>query len=284
MSEYFYPPSGWEVVMEDQFLLSGFRLRRRVWSRRCGFAIAASSFASCMDVEAAHSQTLPGTWVSVPFDSIVVEVPADPQRQVRTNEEVEKETQTKPEVQSELKEPELLPPRKAGPAPTQRMDSKSSLSFLPPQKPIGQVSIDVQPKSKGVNKSVPQDSNRLAFGELPTVNAADAVEMASMWSIKPSSDSMNFPYQPLYFEELNLERYGRSYGKLQPAISGLRFFATIPSLPYAMTVHDPHQTYHWNRPYQAGWGAPRVRELRPLELKPSLIQAGAIAVLIIAVP
>jgi hypothetical protein len=47
-------------------------------------------------------------------------------------------------------------------------------------------------------------------------------------------------HRPLYFEEINLERYG--YGcceSLQPAASAAHFFATIPALPYCMATDCP---------------------------------------------
>jgi len=43
----------------------------------------------------------------------------------------------------------------------------------------------------------------------------------------------NFFHNPLYFEQVNLERYGQgTHSCLQPAASGVQFFATIPILPY----------------------------------------------------
>jgi hypothetical protein len=47
-------------------------------------------------------------------------------------------------------------------------------------------------------------------------------------------------HRPLYFEEINLERYG--YGCcecIQPAVSAAHFFGTIPALPYCMAEHCP---------------------------------------------
>ena len=58
-------------------------------------------------------------------------------------------------------------------------------------------------------------------------------------------------YQPLYFEEANLERYGYQCGDrscccscgceccLQPAASAFHFFGTIPVLPYCMAADCP---------------------------------------------
>ena len=60
----------------------------------------------------------------------------------------------------------------------------------------------------------------------------------------------NLCYNPLYFEEVNLERFGaRSPG--QSFISAAHFFSNVVTLPYAMGVQPPHCCY-----YSAGYGRP----------------------------
>lgn len=74
-----------------------------------------------------------------------------------------------------------------------------------------------------------------------------------------------FVHQPLYFQEVNLERYGYNWGVLQPFVSGAWFYVKIPLLPYMMTVHPPCEcvyTLGYYRPgscvpYQINW--PEVR-------------------------
>jgi hypothetical protein len=39
-----------------------------------------------------------------------------------------------------------------------------------------------------------------------------------------------------------VERHGRSWGPLQPAASGLQFFATLPTLPYKMGARPQCET------------------------------------------
>jgi hypothetical protein len=46
-------------------------------------------------------------------------------------------------------------------------------------------------------------------------------------------------YQPLYFEEINLERYGYGFGCLQPFVSAAHFYGTLPLLPYKMAASPP---------------------------------------------
>src|SRR5205823_2600676 len=46
-------------------------------------------------------------------------------------------------------------------------------------------------------------------------------------------------HEALYFEEVNAERYGYNRPLLQPILSGGRFFATVPFLPYLVTARPP---------------------------------------------
>ncbi len=55
--------------------------------------------------------------------------------------------------------------------------------------------------------------------------------------------SSNLAYRPLYFEQINAERYGYGHNPLfQPTISATHFFGTLPTLPYQMATDSPFQT------------------------------------------
>jgi hypothetical protein len=89
----------------------------------------------------------------------------------------------------------------------------------------------------------------------------DLVEAGFEWH--PSPEGLTFCHQPLYFEEVNLERYGRSWGVLQPAVSVAKFYGRIPALPYMVFAQPARRcTYHahWSLP---GYRIP-VREHQPL--------------------
>lgn len=166
-----------------------------------------------------------------------------------------------------------------------KVDSSSKTqSYIPRQRPIGEVNIDSRPKPKNGNNALPEDIVDVATTS-GTVYAATSDQMQEeLFYPKSRNHDELFAYQPLYFEEVNLERYGRTCGCLQPVASGVRFFTTIPMLPYAMTVSHPRTAYTRKWPYAAGWGAPRVREFEPIELKPSLVQAGAVTGLVFLLP
>jgi len=94
-----------------------------------------------------------------------------------------------------------------------------------------------------------------------------------------------FCYRPLYFQEVNLERYGTSHGPWQPFISGARFFATVPALPYMMTVHKPCVCRYWPHYYPAGRHAPCWEpEGLPFDPEGAGIEALAVYGLILLIP
>jgi hypothetical protein len=210
---------------------------------------------------------------SLPAQSPRVDVAIEP-RMTSSPKVVPKGSTQQPMQRSESVEPERI--QKA---------QTQVFNFLPPQRPIGQINIDLRSKPKNGNDAVPENLAQQILGPTPAVQASRSDEMLGdiAFPVRRNHGEI-IAHQPLYFEEVNLERYGRTHGPLQPALSGVRFLATIPSLPYAMTVHHPNQTYVTRWPFGAGWGAPKVRELQPLQLKPSLVQAGAITGLIFVVP
>ena len=198
--------------------------------------------------------------------------------------------QQNPEKPESIEPERMQQPKKEEASQTEVLnrkgDPKSQASnFLPTQRPIRQIDIDLRTKPKNGNNAVPENLAEKSMVQSPVVQASSSAEMlGGLVFTKSRNHDELFAYQPLYFEEANLERYGRTCGPLQPALSGLRFFATLPSLPYAMTVRHPSKTYTTKWPYEAGWGAPKVREFQPLQPKPSLVQAGAITGLLLVLP
>lgn len=84
-------------------------------------------------------------------------------------------------------------------------------------------------------------------------------------------------HKPLYFEDVQLERYGHSVCPIfQPAISGARFWLTIPILPYLMGTYPPNECVYDLGYYRPGSCAPHMLQPIPISLRGGLIQAGAI--------
>lgn len=92
-------------------------------------------------------------------------------------------------------------------------------------------------------------------------------------------------YNPLYFEEINLERYGYHCGCLQPIVSAVQFYGTLPLLPYKM-AHRPPCSCEVNLQYPpAATCAPPVRCCRrPIDPKAVAVEAAIIAGAILLFP
>lgn len=108
--------------------------------------------------------------------------------------------------------------------------SKVDLSI----RPINSISLNITPQSKGdLPPNLAQESMR---DELPQLLQDRPYEP---WNYYWTATA--FAHQPLYFEQVNVERYGHNAGCLQPVFSAAHFFGTIPILPYKMGMDHPNE-------------------------------------------
>ena len=129
---------------------------------------------------------------------------------------------------------------------------------------------------------------RPAFTELPDECSIDSQpfigrhfsQSCFMWKASAVST------QAAYFEDVQLERYGHTKvgPALQPIVSGARFFATIPILPYKMGVTPPNECVYTLGHVRAGNYAPYMREPFPVSPRGALFQAGAVTGAVFALP
>lgn len=92
-------------------------------------------------------------------------------------------------------------------------------------------------------------------------------------------------HKPLYFEEVQLERYGHTVGPvLQPVVSGAHFFGSIVVLPYQMGIHPPNECQYTLGYYRPGNCAPWLVPPVPLSLRGAAYQTGAVLGAIYLVP
>ena len=83
-------------------------------------------------------------------------------------------------------------------------------------------------------------------------------------------------HKPLYFEEVQLERYGHTAGPIkQPFISGAHFFFNIAVLPYKMAINPPRECQYPLGYYRPGDCAPWHIPPVPLSLRGAAAEAGA---------
>jgi hypothetical protein len=84
-------------------------------------------------------------------------------------------------------------------------------------------------------------------------------------------------HKPLYFEEVQLERYGHTAGPFrQPFISGAHFFLNIAALPYNMGINPPKECQYALGYYRPGSCAPWMIPPVPLSLRGAAAEVGAV--------
>ncbi len=87
----------------------------------------------------------------------------------------------------------------------------------------------------------------------------------------------NLCHKPLYFEDVNLERYGHTRGPFwEPVVSSAHFFVNIAVLPYKMGVHTPGECQYALGYYRPGNCAPWIKPPVPISLRGGLTQATAL--------
>ncbi|MCC6491528.1 MAG: hypothetical protein IT424_00735 [Pirellulales bacterium] len=92
-------------------------------------------------------------------------------------------------------------------------------------------------------------------------------------------------HKPLYFEQVQLERYGHDAGPvLQPIISGAHFFGTLPILPYKMGLQTPQECVYALGYYRPGNCAPYMVQPLGFTWRAAAFQAGAVTGTAVAIP
>lgn len=95
----------------------------------------------------------------------------------------------------------------------------------------------------------------------------------------------NVCHTPLYFQDVNLERYGHTHGPvLEPLVQTAHFFGNVIVLPYKMGVHSPHECQYPLGYYRPGNCAPWIKQPVPISAKGALTQAVTMSGLFWLVP
>ncbi|MGV3483894.1 MAG: hypothetical protein ACO1RT_05715 [Planctomycetaceae bacterium] len=90
---------------------------------------------------------------------------------------------------------------------------------------------------------------------------------------------------PRYFEDRMLERHGHErFPHLQPMVSGARFFATFPMLPYLMTVRPPCECEYQMGYFRPGSCVYPYHQRPPYQRDAVIVEAAAIAGASVAIP
>ncbi len=90
---------------------------------------------------------------------------------------------------------------------------------------------------------------------------------------------------PLYFEDAMLERHGHvRWGHLQSVASGIKFYSTIPLMPYLRTLRPKHECLYQVGHYRAGSCAPVLKDHLPYDKHAAVVEGLALAGFFWAMP
>ena len=88
-------------------------------------------------------------------------------------------------------------------------------------------------KTNIYDSSNKQPENRFAKVETGEFEGRSFDPQAILW------EAPDIRHNPLYFEDIGLERYGQDAGLLQPVMSGVHFFGGVHNLPLHAMVKPP---------------------------------------------
>jgi hypothetical protein len=91
-------------------------------------------------------------------------------------------------------------------------------------------------------------------------------------------------HKPLYFQEVNLERYGWTFPLAQPVVSAAHFFGRVPALPYLMTVDPPLRCVYTLGHYRPGSCVPPSWQIVPFDPLAAAVQGGVVTGLVYLIP
>jgi hypothetical protein len=164
-------------------------------------------------------------------------------------------------------------------------ESKDPCAAIP-HKPLGELGINIA-QSSG---SLPTD---LATPCWDQINQKETALRA--WSTAVYNwDATCLCHRPLYFEEVNLERYGYQCGDhccsfpceccLQPAASAAHFYGSVLALPYCMAAECPGDCVYTLGHYRPGDCNPWRYHWPPCDPLAMLSVGGVYTGLIFAIP
>lgn len=173
------------------------------------------------------------------------------------------------------------PPMSAAPAAP-----PAELNSQPMFRALQQITLDISPPTMSMARPVNYAAEALPrmANEQPFYRG-DVIDYGFSDNSPVPPIGLGMCYQPLYFQELNAERYGRTWGIFQPAVSVASFYGRIPLLPYMAFAYPARRcTYHahWALP---GYKIPQ-REHYPISLSPAggAAEAATIIGIILLIP
>jgi hypothetical protein len=195
--------------------------------------------------------------------------------------------------------PAEAPPMKEAPletAPSEDLPfGDTSAEALPDDTPVEQPTV-TEANATGL-KSILAVTTSIAppSGELPADRSQGASEGIAVaycpgqasrgWAISEYNwKPTGMFHQPLYFEEVNLERYGYSHGIAQPAISYGQFLVNVIAMPYKVMAEPSREEVYTLGHYRPGSYAPYRIHYPPANISGGVFEAGLAVGLVFLIP
>jgi hypothetical protein len=153
----------------------------------------------------------------------------------------------------------------------QRHELDESCNSGKPLKRIGQLTTDIDPPPPPPNW---MEQNQALPHDCPL---GDEVFRGRAFApITYTWTASALCHKPLYFEDVQLERYGHMTGPWsQPFASAANFFLTIPILPYKMGLEPPNECLYTLGYYQPGSCAPYLLDPFPISIRGLFFESSA---------
>lgn len=125
----------------------------------------------------------------------------------------------------------------------------------------------------------------LEFPKEPELVPPGTTYAGRLWPVQTTDRVAAYVcYNPLYFEDLNSERYGWDAGIFQPLLSTGKFYVDLLKLPYEMGIQMP-----WHCEYNSGYCLPGDPVSYYLyyprwSWKGAALQAGVVLGAVVAIP
>ena len=131
----------------------------------------------------------------------------------------------------------------------------------------------------------PQPKDQAAVRLGPDQAVLQSSGMTRPWGMSASAwEAAAFCHRPLYFEDENLERHGRSFGLVQPAVSAVHFAGRAVAWPYLAGAFPPHECIYTLGRERPGSCAPYQLYRPPVSVHGAVYEAAAITGLSFVVP
>lgn len=136
----------------------------------------------------------------------------------------------------------------------------------------------VRPRLKPTEGKLPEEVHAIPVGVESVQSSREFASTSKSW------EAPVFCHRPLYFEDVNLERYGHNFGVLQPAVSAAHFYSRVPLIPYMTGVDRPRECDYTLGHYRPGSNAPYLSHRLPFSWRGVALEGAAATGTVLLIP